>query len=141
VKATAAGLGEHFHLRPESNAPTRPGLAVMKPGPCAAIEADFGLRACRQLAGDIHPDLRADYVIRQSALHDSRLVCKDDERALSKYGVPPRQRQLRLGCSTSSTHLCARGIWPAFRARPTASMSSNQSGRREISRALIEADW
>ena len=89
---------------------------------------------------DLHPDLKADYVLANPPFNDSDWrgdLLRDDKRW--KYGVPPsRQRQLRLGAALHLT------IWrrPAWRASswPTARMSSNQSGEGEIRKAIIEAD-
>jgi type I restriction enzyme M protein len=88
---------------------------------------------------DLHPDLKADYVLANPPFNDSDWggeLLKDDKRW--KYGVPPAgQRQLRLGAAlhpppgpTGWPASC----WPTARCRPTS------PARARSARNIIEAD-
>ena len=61
----------------ESNATTR-RLAVMNLA-IRGIEADFGLEQADTFRRDLHPDLRADYVLANPPFNDSDWFRKDDD--------------------------------------------------------------
>ncbi len=88
---------------------------------------------------DVHPDLKADYVIANPPFNDSDWrgdLLKDDKRW--KYGVPPSSNANYAWVQHFLHHLAPKGI--AGFVLANGSMSSNQSGEGEIRKALIEAD-
>jgi type I restriction enzyme M protein len=119
----------------ESNATTR-RLAVMNLA-IRGIEADFGPEHADTFRRDLHPDLRADYVIANPPFNDSDWFRKDDDvRWL--FGVPPRGNANFAWVQHFIHHLAPQGM--AGFVLANGSMSSNQSGEGEIRKALIEAD-
>ena len=88
---------------------------------------------------DVHPDLKADYVIANPPFNDSDWrgdLLKDDKRWA--YGVPPAANANYAWVQHFLHHLAPNGI--AGFVLANGSMSSNQSGEGEIRKALIEAD-
>ena len=119
----------------ESNATTR-RLAVMNLA-IRGIEADFGPEHADTFRRDLHPDLRADYVIANPPFNDSDWFRKDDD-VRWQYGVPPKGNANFAWVQHFLHHLAPQGL--AGFVLANGSMSSNQSGEGEIRRALIEAD-
>jgi len=119
----------------ESNATTR-RLAVMNLA-IRGIEADFGPEHADTFRRDLHPDLRADYVIANPPFNDSDWFRKDDD-VRWQYGVPPKGNANFAWVQHFIYHLAPQGM--AGFVLANGSMSSNQSGEGEIRRALIEAD-
>ncbi|MBK7596818.1 MAG: SAM-dependent DNA methyltransferase [Gemmatimonadetes bacterium] len=88
---------------------------------------------------DVHPDLKADYVIANPPFNDSDWrgdLLKDDKRWA--YGIPPAGNANYAWVQHFLHHLAPNGI--AGFVLANGSMSSNQSGEGEIRKALIEAD-
>jgi type I restriction enzyme M protein len=128
-------LGDISIYGQESNATTR-RLAVMNLA-LRGIEADFGPEHADTFRRDLHPDLRADYVLANPPFNDSDWFRKDDDvRWL--YGVPPKGNANFAWVQHFIHHLSPHGM--AGFVLANGSMSSNQSGEGEIRRALIEAD-
>jgi type I restriction enzyme M protein len=119
----------------ESNATTR-RLAVMNLA-IRGIEADFGPEHADTFRRDLHPDLRADYVIANPPFNDSDWFRKDDD-VRWQYGVPPKGNANFAWVQHFIHHLAPQGM--AGFVLANGSMSSNQSGEGEIRKALIEAD-
>ena len=119
----------------ESNATTR-RLAVMNLA-IRGIEADFGPEHADTYRRDLHPDLRADYVIANPPFNDSDWFRKDDD-VRWQFGVPPKGNANFAWVQHFIHHLAPKGM--AGFVLANGSMSSNQSGEGEIRRALIEAD-
>ena len=119
----------------ESNATTR-RLAVMNLA-LRGIEADFGAEHADTFHRDLHPDLRADYVIANPPFNDSDWFRKDDD-VRWQYGVPPKGNANFAWVQHFIHHLAPNGY--AGFVLANGSMSSNQSGEGEIRRALIDAD-
>jgi type I restriction enzyme M protein len=119
----------------ESNATTR-RLAVMNLA-IRGIEADFGPEHADTFRRDVHPDLRADYVIANPPFNDSDWFRKDDD-VRWQFGVPPHGNANFAWVQHFIHHLAPQGMAGCVLAN--GSMSSNQSGEGEIRRALIEAD-
>ncbi len=71
----------------ESNATTR-RLAVMNLA-IRGINADFGPEHADTFRRDLHPDLRADYVLANPPFNDSDWFRKDDD-VRWQFGVPPK---------------------------------------------------
>ncbi|MGB8343223.1 MAG: N-6 DNA methylase, partial [Chthoniobacterales bacterium] len=86
---------------------------------------------------DLHPDLRADYVLANPPFNDSDWFRKDDD-VRWQYGVPPRGNANFAWVQHFIHHLAPQGM--AGFVLANGSMSSNQSGEGTIRQALIEAD-
>jgi type I restriction enzyme M protein len=135
VEAHGGKLGDISIYGQESNATTR-RLAVMNLA-LRGIEADFGPEQADTFRRDLHPDLRADYVLANPPFNDSDWFRKDDDvRWL--FGVPPKGNANFAWVQHFIHHLAPAGM--AGFVLANGSMSSNQSGEGDIRRALIEAD-
>lgn len=135
VEAHGGRIGDISIYGQESNATTR-RLAVMNLA-LRGIEADFGPEHADTFRRDLHPDLRADYVIANPPFNDSDWFRKDDD-VRWKYGVPPKGNANFAWVQHFIHHLAPNGY--AGFVLANGSMSSNQSGEGEIRKALIEAD-
>ena len=103
------------------------------------ISANLGGRHGDTFHNDLHPDLRADFVIANPPFNDSdwggeRL--RDDVRW--KYGVPPTGNANFAWVQHFVHHLAPDGV--AGFVLANGYMSSMQSGEGEIRKALVEAD-
>ncbi|MBL9179590.1 MAG: SAM-dependent DNA methyltransferase, partial [Verrucomicrobiaceae bacterium] len=117
----------------ESNATTR-RLAIMNLA-IRGIEADFGPEHADTFRRDLHPDLRADYVLANPPFNDSDWFRKDDD-VRWQFGVPPKGNANFAWVQHFIHHLAPQGM--AGFVLANGSMSSNQSGEGDIRRALIE---
>ena len=135
VESHGGKLGDISIYGQESNSTTR-RLAVMNLA-LRGIEADFGPEHADTFKRDLHPDLRADYVLANPPFNDSDWFRKDDDvRWL--YGTPPKGNANFAWVQHFIHHLAPHGM--AGFVLANGSMSSNQSGEGDIRRALIEAD-
>lgn len=103
------------------------------------IEADLGDHSDDSFAHDLHPDLRADFVIANPPFNvsnwwDAKLA--DDPRW--KYGVPPEGNANFAWVQHFIYHLSPKGT--AGFVLANGSLSSKTSGEGEIRRRLVEAD-
>jgi type I restriction enzyme M protein len=103
------------------------------------IEADLGPHHADTFHRDLHPDLKADYVLANPHFNDSdwggqRL--REDARW--KYGVPPVGNANFAWVQHFLHHLAPKGV--AGFVLANGSMSSQQSGEGDIRRAIVEAD-
>lgn len=135
VESHGGKLGDISIYGQESNATTR-RLAVMNLA-LRGIEADFGPEHADTFRRDLHPDLRADYVIANPPFNDSDWHRRDDD-VRWQYGVPPKGNANFAWVQHFIHHLAPAGF--AGFVLANGSMSSNQSGEGDIRRALIEAD-
>ena len=155
VESHGGKLGDISIYGQESNATTR-RLAVMNLA-LRGIEADFGPEHADTFRRDLHPDLRADYVLANPPFNDSDWFRKDDD-VRWQFGVPPKGNANFAWVQHFIHHLAPQGM--AGFVLANGSMSSNQSGdcparsaslkpkakpqslprQRDIRRALIEAD-
>ncbi len=135
VEAHGGKIGDIAIYGQESN-PTTRRLAVMNLA-LRGIEADFGPEHADTFRRDLHPDLRADYVLANPPFNDSDWFRKDDD-VRWQYGVPPRGNANFAWVQHFIHHLAPNGM--AGFVLANGSMSSNQSGEGDIRRALIEAD-
>ena len=119
----------------ESNATTR-RLAVMNLA-IRGFSADFGPEHADTFRRDLHPDLRADYVLANPPFNDSDWFRKDDD-VRWQYGVPPKGNANFAWVQHFIHHLSPSGM--AGFVLANGSMSSNQSGEGDNRKALIEAD-
>lgn len=103
------------------------------------IEADLGPQNADSFLHDLHPDLKADYILANPPFNMSpwggdRL--KTDPRW--QYGMPPEGNANYAWIQHFVYHLAPHGEAGFLLAN--GSMSSNTSGEGEIRRHLIEAD-
>ena len=142
----------------QSNATTR-RLAIMNLA-IRGIEADFGPEHADTFRLDLHPDLRADYVLANPPFNDSdtalrgsaflqseaktQVVSKakdnfrKDDDVRCQFGVPLKGNANFAWVQHFIHHLAPQGM--AGFVLANGSMSSNQSGECDIRRAFIEAD-
>ncbi len=121
----------------ESN-PTTWRLAEMNLA-IRGIEANLGPRAEDSFHHDLHPDLKADFVLANPPFNDDKWggeQLRDDVRW--KYGVPPPRNANFAWVQHFVHHLSPRGI--AGFVLANGSMSASQSGEGDIRRNLVEAD-
>ena len=135
VEAHGGKIGDISIYGQESNATTR-RLAVMNLA-IRGIEADFGPEQADTFRRDLHPDLRADFVLANPPFNDSDWFRKDDD-VRWQFGVPPKANANFAWVQHFIHHLAPNGM--AGFVLANGSMSSNQSGEGEIRKALIEAD-
>jgi type I restriction enzyme M protein len=135
VESHGGKLGDISIYGQESNATTR-RLAVMNLA-LRGIEADFGPEHADSFRRDLHPDLRADYVLANPPFNDSDWFRKDDD-VRWQFGVPPKGNANFAWVQHFIHHLAPHGM--AGFVLANGSMSSNQSGEGDIRRALIVAD-
>jgi type I restriction enzyme M protein len=135
VESHGGRLGDISIYGQESN-PTTRRLAIMNLA-LRGIEADFGAENADSFRHDLHPDLRADYVLANPPFNDSDWYRKDDD-VRWVYGVPPKGNANFAWVQHFIHHLAPDGMTGFVLAN--GSMSSNQSGEGQIRRAIIEAD-
>lgn len=135
VEAHGGKVGDISIYGQESNSTTR-RLAVMNLA-LRGIDADFGPEHADTFRRDLHPDLRADYVLANPPFNDSDWFRKDDD-VRWQFGIPPKGNANFAWVQHFIHHLAPQGM--AGFVLANGSMSSNQSGEGDIRRALIEAD-
>jgi len=135
VESHGGKLGDISIYGQESNSTTR-RLAIMNLA-IRGIEADFGKEHADTFRHDLHPDLRADYVLANPPFNDSDWARKDDDVRWS-YGVPPKGNANFAWVQHFIHHLAPTGM--AGFVLANGSMSSNPSGEGDIRKAIIEAD-
>ncbi len=135
IESHGGRIGDIAVYGQESNATTR-RLAMMNLA-IRGIEADLGPEQADTFRRDLHPDLRADYVLANPPFNDSDWFRRDDD-VRWQFGVPPRGNANFAWVQHFIHHLAPRGI--AGFVLANGSMSSNQSGEGDIRRNIIEAD-
>ena len=103
------------------------------------IDGNLGKEHADSFHRDLHPDLKADYVLANPPFNDSDWrgeLLKDDKRW--KYGKPPAGNANFAWVQHFIHHLAPTGL--AGFVLANGSMSSNQSGEGDIRKAIIEAD-
>ena len=103
------------------------------------IDANLGPEPADSFRRDLHPDLKADYVLANPPFNDSDWgggQLRDDPRW--KFGPPPVGNANFAWVQHFIHHLAPTGI--AGFVLANGSMSSNQSGEGDIRKAMIEAD-
>ncbi|MGP8247915.1 MAG: N-6 DNA methylase, partial [Bryobacteraceae bacterium] len=103
------------------------------------IDANLGSEPSDSFRRDLHPDLKADYVLANPPFNDSDwsgAQLRDDARW--KFGAPPAGNANFAWVQHFIHHLAPTGI--AGFVLANGSMSSNQSGEGEIRKAIVEAD-
>jgi type I restriction enzyme M protein len=103
------------------------------------IEADLGDHSDDSFANDLHPDLRADFVLANPPFNVSNWwhpKLADDPRW--KYGTPPHGNANFAWVQHFIYHLSPKGT--AGFVLANGSLSSKSSGEGDIRRKLVEAD-
>ncbi|MGP8064507.1 MAG: type I restriction-modification system subunit M [Acidimicrobiales bacterium] len=103
------------------------------------IEADLGPRWGDTFHDDLHPDLKADYVLANPPFNISDWggdQLRDDARW--KYGVPPAGNANFAWLEHMASKLSPRGVAGVVLAN--GSLSSQQSGEGQIRKAMVEGD-
>jgi len=103
------------------------------------IDGNLGPEHADSFHRDLHPDLKADFVLANPPFNDSDWrgnLLKDDKRW--KYGIPPAGNANFAWVQHFIHHLAPNGY--AGFVLANGSMSSNQSGEGEIRKNIIEAD-
>ena len=103
------------------------------------IDGNLGKEHADSFHHDLHPDLKADYVLANPPFNDSDWrgdLLKDDKSW--KFGVPPVSNANFAWVQHFIHHLAPTGL--AGFVLANGSMSSNQSGEGDIRKNIIEAD-
>jgi type I restriction enzyme M protein len=103
------------------------------------IEADLGRENADSFRRDLHPDLRADFILANPPFNVSDWkggLLRDDGRW--RYGAPPVGNANFAWIQHFIHHLAPHGV--AGFVMANGSLSSQQSGEGEIRKAIIEAD-
>ncbi len=137
VEEHSGRLGDISVYGQESN-PTTWKLAKMNLA-IRGIEANLGNRPADTFHNDLHPDLRADYIVANPPFNISdwggdRL--RDDRRW--QYGAPPVGNANYAWVQHFHFHLAPNGV--AGFVLANGSLSTNTGGEGEIRRQLVEND-
>jgi len=103
------------------------------------IDGNLGPEHADSFHRDLHPDLKADYVLANPPFNDSDWrgdLLRDDKRW--QFGAPPASNANFAWVQHFIYHLAPVGL--AGFVLANGSMSSNQSGEGEIRKHIIEAD-
>ncbi len=130
-------VGDIYVFGQESNHTTwklaRMNLAIR------GIDGNLGLDHADSFHRDLHPDLKADYVLANPPFNDSDWrgeLLRDDKRW--QFGTPPASNANFAWVQHFIHHLAPTGL--AGFVLANGSMSSNQSGEGDIRKSIIEAD-
>lgn len=137
IRAHGGRLGDISIFGQESN-PTTWRLANMNLA-IRGIEANLGPQAADSFHNDLHPDLKADFMLANPPFNLSDWggeQLRDDPRW--RYGVPPKGNANFAWVQHMIHHLSPTGI--AGFVLANGSMSSNTSGEGGIRMNIIEAD-
>jgi type I restriction enzyme M protein len=137
VEAHGGRIGDISIFGQESN-PNTWKLAKMNLG-IRGIEPDLGKEPADSFTRDLHPDLKADFILANPPFNMSDWsgeTLREDKRW--KYGVPPVGNANFAWVQHFIYHLSPTGL--AGFVLANGSMSSNTSGEGEIRKAIIEAD-
>jgi len=137
VEAHGGNIGDISIYGQESNHTTwrlaKMNLAIR------GIEGNLGKEHADTFHRDLHPDLKADFILANPPFNMSDWGgerIKDDKRW--KYGIPPAGNANFAWVQHFIHHLATTGM--AGFVLANGSMSSNQSGEGEIRKNIIEAD-
>ncbi len=103
------------------------------------IDANLGGKHADSFRNDLHPDLRADFVIANPPFNDSHWHgdrLRDDKRWV--FGTPPASNANYAWIQHFYHHLAPNGT--AGFVLANGSLSSQQSGEGDIRKAMVEAD-
>ena len=137
IRAHGGRIGDLSIYGQESN-PTTWKLARMNLA-IRGIDANLGPEAADSFHRDLHPDLKADFILANPPFNMSdwgQPQLRDDVRW--KHGIPPAGNANFAWVQHIVHHLAPNGI--AGFVLANGSMSSMQSGEGEIRKSLVEAD-
>jgi type I restriction enzyme M protein len=137
VEEHGGRIGQLSVYGQESN-PTTWRLASMNMA-IRGMDFDFGKEPASTYTRDLHPDLRADFIMANPPFNMKEWnagVRDDDPRW--KYGVPPAGNANFAWLQHMIHHLAPNGSLGLLLAN--GSMSSNTNNEGEIRKAMIEAD-
>jgi len=137
IKAHGVLIGDISIYGQESN-PTTWRLAKMNLA-TRGIEANLGPYAADTFHNDLHPTLKADFILANPPFNQKawgQEALKNDVRW--KFGLPPANNVNYAWVQHIIHHLSPVGI--AGFVLANGSLSSNQSGEGEIRRKILEAD-
>ncbi|WP_448229991.1 class I SAM-dependent DNA methyltransferase [Pseudoxanthomonas mexicana] len=137
VEEHGGRIGQISVYGQESN-PTTWRLASMNMA-IRGMDFDFGKEPASTYTRDLHPDLRADFIMANPPFNMKEWnagVRDDDPRW--KYGVPPAGNANFAWLQHMIHHLAPNGSLGLLLAN--GSMSSNTNNEGEIRKAIIEAD-
>jgi type I restriction enzyme M protein len=103
------------------------------------IDGNLGAEHADSFHHDLHPDLKADYVLANPPFNDSDWrgeLLRDDKRW--QFGIPPAGNANFAWVQHFIHHLAPTGM--AGFVLANGSMSSNQSGEGEIRKNIVDAD-
>jgi type I restriction enzyme M protein len=132
------GVGNDISVFGQEQNPTTWRLAKMNLA-LRGIEANLGPQWGDTFANDLHPDLRADFVIANPPFNISQWGgenLRDDPRWA--YGAPPPGNANYAWIQHMLHHLAPTGTMATVLAN--GSLSSKTSGEGDIRKALVEAD-
>jgi type I restriction enzyme M protein len=132
------GVRNDISVFGQENNPTTWRLAKMNLA-LRGIDANLGPQWGDSFNNDLHPDLRADFVIANPPFNISQWggeILRDDPRW--KYGTPPVGNANFAWIQHMLHHLASTGTMATVLAN--GSLSSNTSGEGEIRKNLVEAD-
>ena len=103
------------------------------------MDFDFGKEPANTFARDLHPDLRADFIMANPPFNmkEWKDGVKDDDPRW-KYGIPPAGNANFAWLQHMIHHLAPNGSLGLLLAN--GSMSSNTNNEGEIRKALVHAD-
>src|SRR5207249_4264941 len=142
VEEHSGRLGDISIFGQESN-PTTWRLAKMNLA-IRGIEANLGAENADTFHRDLHPDLRADYILANPPFNVSDWsghLLRDDKRWV--YGVPPVGNANYAWIQHFIHHMApanGRGGGVAGFVMANGSLSSNTGGEGDIRRKIVEAD-
>lgn len=137
IRAHGGRLGDISIFGQESN-PTTWRLANMNLA-IRGIEANLGLEAADTFHQDLHPDLKADFILANPPFNMSDWggeQLRDDPRW--RHGTPPAGNANFAWVQHIIHHLSPTGI--AGFVLANGSMSSNASGEGEIRKNMVDSD-
>ena len=137
VLAHGGRIGDISIYGQESN-PTTWRLAKMNLA-IRGIEADLGPEPADTFHRDLHPDLKADFILANPPFNMSDWGVERLENDIRwKYGTPPKGNANYGWIQHKIHHLAPRGY--AGFVLANGSMSSNTSGEGDIRKAIVDAD-
>jgi type I restriction enzyme M protein len=137
VKERGGRIGQLAVYGQESN-PTTWRLASMNMA-IRGMDFDFGKEPANTFVRDLHPDLRADFIMANPPFNMKEWndgVKDDDPRW--KYGIPPVGNANFAWLQHMIYHLAPNGSLGLLLAN--GSMSSNTNNEGEIRKAIVDAD-
>jgi Type I restriction-modification system methyltransferase subunit len=137
IKEHGGKIGQISIYGQESN-PTTWRLASMNMA-IRGMDFDFGSEPANTYARDLHPDMRADFIMANPPFNmkEWKDGVRDDD-ARWKYGVPPAGNANFAWLQHMIYHLAPNGSLGLLLAN--GSMSSNTNTEGDIRKAIIEAD-